>query len=146
MASDTPELDLKQQPSGATGPGLVRAIGRWTLVAAIVNGVVGSGIFGLPSALAGATGEWSPVAVLIAGCGILFIVLCFAEVGSRFDAAGGPYLYARSSFGPAVGFQVGWMHVFTRLLSAAAVVNVLVAYLGNLAPWVATSTGRAFTI
>lgn len=38
------------------------------------------------------------------------------------------------------------MHVFTRLLSAAAVVNVLVAYLGNLAPWVATSTGRAFTI
>lgn len=137
---------MKQEPSAATGPGLVRAIGRWTLVAAIINGVVGSGIFGLPSALAGSTGEWSPVAVLIAGCGILFIVLCFAEVGSRFDTGGGPYLYSRSAFGPAVGFQVGWMHVFTRLLSAAAVVNVLVAYLANLAPWVGTSTGRAFTI
>jgi len=146
MASVPPRIELKQEPSNTTGPGLIRAIGRWTLVAAIVNGVVGSGIFGLPSGLAGATGEWSPVAVLIAGCGILFIVLCFAEVGSRFDAAGGPYLYSRSAFGPAVGFQVGWMHVFTRLLSAAAVVNVLVAYLGNLAPWVATSTGRAFTI
>ncbi|MEO7502279.1 MAG: APC family permease, partial [Gemmatimonadaceae bacterium] len=116
------------------------------LVAAIMNAVVGSGIFGLPSAIAGFTGEWSPVAVLIAGCGILVIVLCFAEVGSRFDAGGGPYLYSRSAFGPAVGFQVGWMHVFTRLLSAAAVVNVLVAYVANLAPWVGTSTGRAFTI
>ena len=137
---------MRHEPSAATGPGLVRAIGRWTLVAAITNGVVGSGIFGLPSALAGFAGEWSPVAVLVAGCGILVIVLCFAEVGSRFDAGGGPYLYSRSAFGPAVGFQVGWMHVFTRLLSAAAVVNVLVAYLANLVPWVGTQTGRAFTI
>src|SRR6266540_1256660 len=139
-------IDLRYEPSAVTGPGLVRVIGRWTLVAAIINGVVGSGIFGLPAALAGFAGEWSPVAVLVAGCGILVIVLCFAEVGSRFDAGGGPYLYSRSAFGPAVGFQVGWMHVFTRLLSAAAVVNVLVAYLAKLAPWVGTQTGRAFTI
>jgi amino acid transporter len=127
-------------------PELVRAIGKWTLVAAIINGVIGSGVFGLPSAVAGFAGQWSPVTVLIAGLGILFIVVCFAEVGNRFDAGGGPYLYARTAYGPFVGFQVGWLHLFTRVLSAAAVANVLVAYLTKLAPWVGTSTGRAFTI
>ena len=128
------------------GPPVIRAIGRWTLTAAIVNGVVGSGVFGLPSALARLSGEWSPLVVLIAGAGILVIVLCFAEVGSRFDQAGGPYLYGRTAFGPAVGFQIGWIHIFTRIVSAAAVVNVLVAYLANLIPSVATPSGRAITI
>ena len=140
------KIHLTEDASAPARPGLIRAIGRWTLVAAITNAVIGSGIFELPSTLVGFAGEWSPVTVIVAGAGILVIVLCFAEVGSRFDAGGGPYLYSRSAFGSAVGFQVGWMHVFTRLLTAAAVVNVLVAYLTKLAPWVGTTTGRAFTI
>ena len=72
------------------GPTLVRAIGRWDLTASVVNAVVGSAIFGMPATIAALTGAWSPLAVLLAGLGILPIVLCFAEVGSRFDAAGGP--------------------------------------------------------
>jgi amino acid transporter len=73
-------------------------------------------------------------------------VLCFAEVGSRFDAAGGPYLYARTAFGPAVGFHVGWLLIWTRLLSGAAVLNVLVAYAAQLVPWVGGTAGRASTM
>jgi amino acid transporter len=122
---------------------LVRAIGRWDLTAAIVNGVIGSGIFGMPSTVAALVGAWSPVAVLLAGLGIFAVVLCFAEVGSRFDDAGGPYLYTREAFGPAVGFQVGWLNVWTRLLSGAAVLNVFVAYLAQLVPAVGTPAGRA---
>jgi amino acid transporter len=125
---------------------LIRAIGRWGLTAAITNGVIGSGIFGLPSALAALTGAASPVAIAIAGASVFVIVLCFAEVGSRFDDAGGPYLYTREAFGPAVGFQVGWLHIWTRLLSAAAVVNVFASYLAVLFPWVATSAGRTIAI
>lgn len=125
---------------------LVRAIGRWGLTAAITNGVVGSGIFGLPSAIAGLTGTGSPVAIVIAGVSIFVIVLCFAEVGSRFDDAGGPYLYTREAFGPAVGFQVGWLHIWTRLLSAAAVLNIFASYLAVLFPWVGTAAGHAIAI
>ena len=127
-------------------PRLVRAIGRWALTAAVINGVIGSGIFGLPSTLAGLTGAWSPLAILVAGASIFVIVLCFAEVGSRFDDAGGPYLYTREAFGPAVGFQVGWLHIWTRLLSAAAVLNVFASYLAVLFPWIGTPPGRATTI
>ena len=89
--------------------------------------------------LAGLVGARSPVAVLAAGASIVVIVLCFAEVGSRFDAAGGPYLYVREALGPALGFHVGWLHIWTRLLSAAAVLNVLTSYLERLLPGVGTS-------
>ncbi len=126
-----------------TSPSLIRAIGKWALTAAVINSVIGSGVFGLPSALAGFAGALSPLAVLIAGAGIFVIVLCFAEVGSRFDGAGGPYLYTREAFGPAVGFQIGWLHIWTRLLSCAAVLNVLSGYITPLVPWTGTTAGRA---
>jgi amino acid transporter len=32
---------------------LVRAIGRWSLTALVVNSIIGSGVFGLPSKVAG---------------------------------------------------------------------------------------------
>lgn len=128
---------------GTNRPTLIRAIGRWALTAAVINSVIGAGVFGLPSTLAGFAGEWSPLTVLIAGAGIFVIVFCFAEVGSRFDEPGGPYLYTREAFGPAFGFQVGWLHIWTRLVSAAAVLNVLSDYLAPLVPWAGTPTGRA---
>ncbi|HEX3702987.1 MAG TPA: APC family permease [Vicinamibacterales bacterium] len=130
----------------APPPRLIRAIGRWGLTAVVINGVIGSGIFGLPSSVASMTGASSPIAILIAGASIFVIVLCFAEVGSRFDDAGGPYLYTREAFGPAVGFEVGWLHIWTRLLSAAAVLNVFASYLAALVPWFGTSPGRAIVI
>lgn len=129
-----------------SSPTLLRSIGRWDLTATIVNSVIGSAIFGLPATVAALTGAWSPLTVVVAGLCILPIVLCHAEVGSRFSEAGGPYLYARESFGAGVGFHVGWLMLWTRLLSGAAVLNVLVTYLGALVPWVATGVGRTTTM
>jgi amino acid transporter len=139
-------LTTPSAPEHAQQPSLMRVMGRASLTAAIVNGVIGSGIFGLPSAVAALTGEWSPVAVLIAGACMFFVLLCFAEVSSRFDQAGGPYLYAREAFGPIVGFQVGWLLVATRLLGCAAALNILTDYLSPVAPVVATPAGRALTM
>ena len=121
-------------------------IGRWSLTALVLNSIVGSGIFGLPSTLAGLVGPWSPVAVLIAGLAIFTIALCFAEVGSRFDRSGGPYLYTREAFGPALGFHIGWLHIWTRIFSGAALLNVLVAYLAVLFPVLGTAVGRALVM
>ena len=129
-----------------TSPTLVRAIGRWALTAVVINSVLGSGVFGLPSTIAGFAGAWSPVTVLVAGACMFVIVLCFAEVGSRFDQTGGPYLYAREAFGRATAFQIGWLHLWTRLFSAAAVINVLVSYLAAIIPWIGTSIGRAIVM
>ena len=44
-------------------------------------------------------------------CGLLvtLIIVCFAEVSSRYIQTGGPYLSAHDVFGPVVGFEVGWI-------------------------------------
>jgi APA family basic amino acid/polyamine antiporter len=131
---------------GAKRPSLIRAIGRWSLTAGVINAVIGSGIFGLPSAVASLVGVWSPLAVLIAGCSIFIVILCFAEVGSRFEDVGGPYLYVSEAFGPAVGFQIGWLQIWSRLFSGAAALNILVAYLGLLLPEAGTPMVRALTM
>jgi len=124
-------------------PGLVRAIGRWDLTALVINGVIGSSIFGMPSVLAALTGAWSPVTAVLAGLGILTIVLCHAEVASRFKDAGGSYLYAREAFGSGVGFQAGWLSFWIRVTSMGANLNVFVDYLAQLAPAAGGSAGRA---
>lgn len=125
---------------------LVRAIGRWDLTALTVNGVIGSSIFGMPAVLAALTGAWSPLAVLLAALGILFIVLCHAEVASRFREPGGAYLYAREAFGGFVGFQAGWLGFWIRTTSMGANLNVFVNYLAEMAPAVALPLGRAVTM
>src|SRR5262245_14662983 len=78
--------------------GLVRGIGRWGLIGLTINGVIGSGIFGLPSRVFGLAGSWSLLAYLVCAVLITLITLCFAEVASRFSETGGPYLYARAAF------------------------------------------------
>jgi amino acid transporter len=137
---------MAQPSTQTTGPGLVRAMGRWDLTAAVVNAVVGSGIFGLPSVLAQHLGAMSPLAFGLGGLGIFTIVLCFAEVSSRFEDAGGPYLYVRESFGPLTGFQVGWLHLWTRLFTGAAVVNLFGTYLAQLFPAAGSGPGRALAL
>lgn len=113
-----------------SGPGLRRELGKWDLTAIGVNQVIGSAVFAQPALLAALVGGWSPWMVAAVGGASLLIALCFAEVGSRFDGTGGPYLYTRAAFGRFAAFEVGWLLWFTRASSWAAVTNVLVMSLG----------------
>jgi amino acid transporter len=114
--------------------GLVRAIGRWSLAALIVNCIIGSGVFGLPSVLASLLGRASIVAVLVGAVAMAIILACFAEVSSRFAQTGGPYLYAQDAFGRFMGIQIAWLVWFVRLASCAANANLFVIYLGEFWP------------
>jgi amino acid transporter len=127
-------------------PSLVRAIGRGDFTALVVNSVIGSGIFGLPSALAGLTGTWSPLAYLVAGLGMLSIVLCHAEVASRFARPGGPYLFAREAFGPFVGVQAGWLTFCIRVTSMGANLNIFADYLAQILPAVGQGWWRGLAL
>jgi APA family basic amino acid/polyamine antiporter len=113
---------------------LLRAIGRWSLVALVVNSIIGSGVFGLPSTVAALIGNHSPYAVLAAGAGMGVIMGCFAEVASRFQQAGGPYLYARVAFGRLMGIQTAWMLWLGQVSAPAANANLFVIYLGEFFP------------
>jgi APA family basic amino acid/polyamine antiporter len=113
---------------------LQRRIGRWSLTFLIINSVVGSGIFGLPSVFASLTGSLSPWLVLLAALAVGIIIACFAEVASRFTQAGGPYLYARAAFGRLIGIQTGWMLWLAQLAAVAANANLFVMYLAEFWP------------
>ena len=109
--------------------GLVRGIGRWDLVAITINGIIGAGIFGLPAQVYARIGSYSLIAFVACALVVTLIVLCFAEVSSRFDQTGGPYVYARAAFGPTVAFEVGWLIWLARLTAFAANCNLLFNYL-----------------
>jgi len=105
---------------------LVRGIRRWDLVAITINGIIGAGIFGLPAKVFSLIGSYSLIAFVVCAIVVTLIILCFAEVGSRFKETGGPYLYAREAFGPTAAFEIGWLMWLARLTAFAANCNLLV--------------------
>lgn len=88
-----------------TEENLIRGISRWDLVAIVINSIIGAGIFGLPSKVAALIGGYSLIAFIICTVIIAFVVVCFAEVSSRFSETGGPYLYAKEAYGSLFGFE-----------------------------------------
>ena len=125
---------------------LRRELGKWDLTAIGVNQVIGSAVFILPSQVAAQLGNWSPIAFLVVGLASLLVALCFAEVGSRFEGTGGPYLYTRAAFGRFVAFEVGWMQWFTRVTGQASVVNAIALALGFYWPAMTDGFGRVSMI
>ena len=126
--------------------GLIRGISRWDLVAIAINGIIGAGIFGLPSKVYALIGTYSLIAFVACAVVVTMIILCFAEVSSRFDETGGPYLYAREAFGPVVAFEVGWLVWLARLTAFAANCNLLVSYLGFFWPGATSGLWRPVVI
>jgi amino acid transporter len=82
---------------------LVRAVGLRQLTAHIVNYTVGSGIFVVPAIAAAQLGTAAPLAYLACAVIMAFVVLNFAEAGSRVTATGGPYAYIEAGLGPYFG-------------------------------------------
>jgi APA family basic amino acid/polyamine antiporter len=117
---------------------LVRGIRRWDLVAITINGIIGAGIFGLPAKVYSLIGTYSLIAFVVCALVVALIILCFAEVSSRFDETGGPYLYAREAFQPAVAFEIGWLIWLARLTAFAANCNLLINYVSYF--WLAATT------
>ncbi|MGH9766019.1 MAG: APC family permease, partial [Blastocatellia bacterium] len=130
----------------STNTGLIRGIRRWDLVAVAINGIIGAGIFGLPSQVYALIGPYSLIAFMACALVVALIVLCFAEVGSRFSETGGPYLYAREAFGPVAGFEVGWLMWLARLTAFAANCNLLIDYLGYFHPGIGVGWLRVVVI
>ncbi len=119
-------------------PALHRSIRRWDIVGVVINGVVGAGIFGLPSKVFELCGAYSLFAFGACAVCIALIVLTFAEVASRFSATGGPYLYARETYGPTVGFTVGWLFWMARVTGFAVNCSLLPSYLDLFFPGAAS--------
>lgn len=120
---------------------LPRTLGAWGVWLLVVNGMIGAGIFGLPSGAALAAGAFSPMVYVLCALLILPVLLCFAELASYFRATGGPIRYATEAFGPFLGFQAGWLFYVARAIAFAANSVLLVDSIGYF--WPAAANGAA---
>lgn len=116
------------------------------MTALVVNGVIGSAIFGLPDDIVRLVGNAAPLAYLLAAAAMLVFIAVFAELSSQFNEAGGPYLYAREAFGRFWGVEMGWFTWLVRLTAAAANANLFVIYLGEFWPEAAAPVPRALLL
>lgn len=132
-------IDRMDEDRRGPDEGLVRRMGAIGIGLLALNGMIGAGIFGVPAGAAALTGAWSPLVFLACALLLGVIMLCFAEIASRFDRTGGPILYIDTAFGRFAGFQTGWAFYIARLTAYAANLNLLIVSLGYL--WPAAGTG-----
>ena len=125
---------------------LLRAVGSLALTAAVINVIVGAGVFQMPGVLAGKLGAAAPLALVAGALAIIPIALCFAAVGSRVVATGGPYSYVSATFGPFMGFLAGALMWISNFTSSAGVAAALSGQVANLVPALAAPVPRAVFI
>jgi APA family basic amino acid/polyamine antiporter len=122
-------------------PELVRSIGRWSFAALVLNTIIGTGVFILPGTVAARLGWISLTAWIVAALVTAAMILCFAEVASRFAVAGGAYLFTQAAFGRFTGIQIGWLAYVSRTTAAAVQANLFTTYLAEFLPSAGTRVG-----
>ncbi len=109
--------------ASVTATSLDRPVGPLQLLALGVNGIVGVGIFFAPAGVAAQAPGFSAVlAFALTGLALVPVAFAFAVLGRRFDADGGPVVFARAAFGERASFLVGWVAYVSAFLSTSAVV------------------------
>jgi APA family basic amino acid/polyamine antiporter len=135
-AAAAPARDLAAEPEPDHRLGLAAT------VALVVGGIVGTGIFTAPAAVA--TYGWLTIpAFVIVGLGSLAIALSFARLVRRTQRSGGPYVYADEAFGPFAGFLAAWTYWIQGWTGHA---TISVAGAGYLASLIGAGGGRGTTL
>lgn len=106
-----------------------RRIGFWALAFLVISGMIGGGVFMMPSQMANPEADGSPIvgpgseliAWLITAVGIWFMVCTFRMLSTmRPDLKAGIFSYAHTGFGKLVGFLVAWGYWIFNTVSCAA--------------------------
>lgn len=100
-------------------------------LALVVGGVIGSGIFFLPIALAPLGGS-VPIGWLISGIGIMAMAYCASRIVS--PDGGGIQAYVEHELGPGAGFIVTWMTWCSTCVGNPAVALATAAALASIMP------------
>ncbi|RSM53352.1 amino acid permease [Actinoplanes sp. ATCC 53533] len=117
----------RRDEHGAPGRPGERRFGLPTATALVVGSVIGTGVFALPSALAG-FGPISLVAFVLVTVGAIALALTFGALNRRIPGSGGPYVFAREAFGDFAGFVNAWSYWITAWAGNAAIVVAWVGY------------------
>jgi APA family basic amino acid/polyamine antiporter len=91
--------------------------------------ILGAGIYVLVGKVAGAAGMYMPLAFLLASVVALFTGISYAELGSRYPVSAGEAYYVKRAFNKTwLSGIVGWMVVFTGIVSTSTLAHGFVGY------------------
>jgi len=125
------ELSIERPRPGQ----LPRVLNRLDMVSIVIGGVIGSGIFLVPSKIA--LEVHSPLLMLtvwVVGGLLSFLgALAFAELGAAIPDAGGMYVYLREAYGPLLSFLFGW--TLFLVIDSGAIATLAVAFSSNYLPY-----------
>jgi APA family basic amino acid/polyamine antiporter len=111
-------------------------LGLWMSTALVSGNMIGSGIFLVPAALA-LYGGISILGWLFSTIGAILLAIVFARLSRLVKGIGGPYIYARKSFGDLAGFLVAWGYWISIWSGNAAISVAGIGYLNNFWPGLA---------
>lgn len=124
-----------QREEETNSPELVRGLSLLDATMIVVGSMIGSGIFIVAaesSRLVGAPG-WLLVAWALAGVLTITGALCYGELAAMMPRAGGPYIFLREAYSPAVGFLYGWSNfLIIQTGTIAAVAVAFASFMGVL--------------
>jgi arginine:agmatine antiporter len=128
-----------------TGGSPPQKMGLFMATMLVTVNMVGTGIFLLPATMA-SIGSISIYGWLVGALGALAIGLMFAMLGASDPQPGGPYAYAKKTFGLYTGFQSNYVYWTANLVGNVAVATTVVGYLteffpGLRTPFLATIAG-----
>jgi amino acid transporter len=112
----------------------------------VLNAMIGAGMLAAPAKVYTLAGGWSFVVLAAAALALTPLILCFADLSSRFSGTGGPYLYARAALPALPAFAVGWLMWFSQAMSVATLSALFVTYLAGFVPALESGAPRYLTI
>ena len=115
---------MSAAPAQKQGAGQPRqTLSLFDAVTMIIGLIVGAGIFGTPSIVAGAAGsEGMLIASWMAG-GVFATIgaLSYAELATAFPSAGGEYHFIQKAYGRSLAFLYGWARMTVIVAGSIAV-------------------------
>lgn len=132
MAQTTGLSDYDRSPSRLPADAPRQGLTLAALTALVIGSMIGSGIFALPSQMAGSAAP-GPLLIgwLITGAGMLMLAFVFQTLAHRKpEVDGGVYGYARAGFGNYIGFTSAWGYWVSAWVGNVAYLVLLFSTLG----------------
>ena len=112
---------------------LKRVMGKWTLTAIGIGGIIGGGIFVLTGTAAHYhAGPALALSFVVAGIGCVFAALCYSEFASMLPVEGSAYAYAYGTIGELFAWIIGWGLILEYAMGAMTVAVSWSGYFNKL--------------
>ncbi|MFX1305049.1 MAG: APC family permease [Promethearchaeota archaeon] len=114
-------------------PKLKRRVSLFALTIYGVGNILGAGIYGLIGTVVGKTGNLSWLAFVLASITGAFTGLSYAELSAMYPKSAAEFVYTEEAFKKRnLSFILGWIIIFSGILSAATVALTFGGYLADL--------------